>query len=157
MNVAMAAASTLSPPKPRRRPAPDAGKQQQQLPHPLIPEHVEPSPRNSRAEAPPRASPSSSRRSTCCQRPRPPTTSTAQGPGDLSVLASSAAPASATREHRRSPRAPSSPSPLSRIAAAASNLSCFGLQVPLRSPAPSPPLHRAGGRREVPPLHPSSP
>ncbi|EMS54634.1 hypothetical protein TRIUR3_29660 [Triticum urartu] len=43
-NVAMAAASTLSPPKPRRRPAPDAGKQQQQLPQPLVPEHVEPSP-----------------------------------------------------------------------------------------------------------------
>ncbi|XBJ01593.1 hypothetical protein VPH35_021213 [Triticum aestivum] len=44
-NVAMAAASTLSPPKPRRRPAPDAGKQQQQqLPQPLVPKHVKPSP-----------------------------------------------------------------------------------------------------------------
>ena len=67
---------------------------------PLVPEHVDPAALISYAEAPPRAPPSLRRSSTCYRRPRPPTTSIAQGPGNLSALASAAASASATREHR---------------------------------------------------------
>ncbi|XP_073363220.1 uncharacterized protein [Aegilops tauschii subsp. strangulata] len=45
----------------------------------LVPEHVDPAASNSRAEAPPRAPPSSSKRSTCCWRPRPPSTTARTG------------------------------------------------------------------------------